>query len=105
MSPSNSIKVFMEYKILPEFRDSFMALIHSLEQHVQELGGHHYEVYEGSDQPNLIVEEFYVDHMDCYHAFKLQRLDPQSALYTQLDKLVSGGGSKQHIWAFEKLRQ
>ncbi|GGG01872.1 hypothetical protein [Paenibacillus abyssi] len=97
------IKVFIEYKIISEKRDMFMQLLPDLKQNAAEHGGREYKIYEGTDQPNLIVEEFLLQDIERYQMIKAERLNPDSPFWSKHHEHIAGGADKLHIWAFKAL--
>jgi hypothetical protein len=97
-------KVFIEYKIIAEKRDTFMELLPDLKQNADWHGGREYKIYEGTDQPNLIVEEFLVEDIERYQMIKTERLNPNSPLWKKHHQHIAGGADKLHIWAFKALK-
>ncbi|MBP1154067.1 MULTISPECIES: hypothetical protein [unclassified Paenibacillus] len=97
------LKVYIEFMIKKESRDVFLALMPQLKQQAlaQDVEGR--QVAEGTDQPLLFVEEFYVKDMDHYSRIKAERLNEDSPLWKQLHDCIQGGAQKLHIWAFKPL--
>lgn len=97
------VKVFIEFKVKAEKRDDFMALVPELERQAARLRAKQFRLYEGTDQPLLFVEEFFVGDIAQYRAIKEQRLDANSPFWSRLHDCVEGGANKLHIWAFQPL--
>lgn len=97
------VKVFIEYKIVSEKRDTFMQLLPNLKRNADEHGGREYKIYEGTDQSNLIVEEFLVEDIGRYQTIKTERLNPDSPFWNKHHEHIVGGANKLHIWAFKAL--
>lgn len=91
-------KVFVEYAINPEYRESFLIYMQEWQKREGRL-----EVLEGTDQPGLFVEIWNDVSREAYIHLKEERFqqgggtaDSQAAW----DKWVKGGLSKLHIWHF-----
>jgi L-rhamnose mutarotase len=97
------LKIFIEFKVKGEAREAFLALIPELKLKAQEQGAEQFGIYEGTDQPLLFVEEFYVKDHDHYQRIKQERLDGQSPFWNKMHDCIEGGAKKLHIWAFKPL--
>lgn len=97
------LKVYIEFKIIPDKHTDFLALLPELRRtsHEQEVQGH--QMFEGTDQPGLVVEEFLVKDMDHYRHIKAERLDENHPFWKQVHDCIQGGAPKLHIWAFKSL--
>lgn len=98
------VKVFIEYQIVSEKRDTFMQILPGLKRSADEQGGREYKIYEGTDQPNLIVEEFLVENIRRYQEIKTERLNSDSPFWKNQHEHIVGGAKKLHIWAFKELK-
>jgi hypothetical protein len=98
------LKIFIEFFILPDRRDEFLSLIPKIRDYQQiQWGVKDYEIYEGTDQPNLFVEEFYIEGEDDYLKIKEERVLEKELLWSDMNACVKGGGQKVHIWAFKNV--
>ncbi|MDU0203034.1 hypothetical protein ACYEXS_25625 [Paenibacillus sp. MAH-36] len=90
-------KVFVEYAINPEYRDSFLIYMQEWQKREGRL-----EVLEGTDQPGLYVEIWSEVSRDEYIAMKEDRLQQGGGRGNQAawEKWVKGGLSKLHMWHF-----
>ncbi|MEC0265356.1 hypothetical protein [Paenibacillus anseongense] len=90
-------KVFVEYAINPEYRDSFLIYMQEWQKREGRL-----EVLEGTDQPGLYVEIWSEVSRDEYIAMKEDRLQQGGGQGNQAawEKWVKGGLSKLHMWHF-----
>lgn len=96
-------KVFVEYKIKPESRESYLTWMNEMAQKEKRLA-----FYEGSDQPGLFVELWDDVTYEEYAEMKERRLnhassgDNESEGWKKLSGFVEGGTPKIHIWHFTK---
>ncbi|GAA3409258.1 hypothetical protein ACFFNY_09255 [Paenibacillus hodogayensis] len=92
--------VFVEYKVLPEQREAYLAW-------ARELCGTEplLEHYEGSDQPNLFVELWRGMSPERYAAFKLARQESEDRPWSELAGYVQGGPGKVHVWHFRRSQE
>lgn len=97
------IKVFIEYKLNQDIDQGFSSHAPKLRDKWKELGAEDVHIYEGTDQPNLIVEEFFVDSEEAYHRLKDLRLAETDPFWKDLHGYIAGGKDKVHIWAFREL--
>jgi hypothetical protein len=97
------LKVFIEFKLKPESRDVFLAFIPELLQKSMEQQVEGVQLFEGTDQPGLVVEEFYVKDMEHYNKIKAERLNEDSPFWKKFHDCLQGGAQKLHIWAFNKM--
>lgn len=98
-------KVFVEYAIKSEFRDSFLIYMHQLQQREGRL-----ELLEGTDQEGLFVEIWKDVTYEEYLRMKKERLDEvaREALNEDLnedlianwEQWIQGGIRKLHMWHF-----
>ncbi|GFN31210.1 hypothetical protein [Paenibacillus xylaniclasticus] len=86
---------FAEYRILPEFRDSYLTLSNELVRTSSDA----LIVYEGTDQPNLFVELWSADCEEAAERIKRERCSERSP-WRQVDNWVQGGRAKVHVWTF-----
>ena len=91
-------KVFVEYAIYPEYRESFLIYMQERQEREGRL-----EVLEGTDQPGLFVEIWNDVSREEYIHLKEERFqqgDGTEGNQAAWDKWVKGGLSKLHIWHF-----
>lgn len=91
-------KVFVEYAINPEYRESFLIYMQERQEREGRL-----EVLEGTDQPGLFVEIWHDMSREAYNRLKEERFQQDSGTTgseAAWDKWVKGGLSKLHIWHF-----
>ncbi|MGP4080631.1 hypothetical protein ACTWQL_11985 [Pseudalkalibacillus sp. R45] len=99
-----SIKVFIEYKIISEKEDYYRCLLGEvLKYHKEQWGIKDFQIFEGTDQPYLFVEEFHVENIDRYQKYKEERQHEKNQLWKTLHKCIKGGGDKINVWAFQNL--
>ncbi|WJH32223.1 hypothetical protein N6H14_17455 [Paenibacillus sp. CC-CFT747] len=91
-------KVFVEYRIDGEAREDYLQFMQSMGE------GARFELYEGSDQPNLFVELWSGLDKESYLRLKEERLNDETGPWAKLNGMVSGGKDKVHIWHFQKVR-
>jgi hypothetical protein len=100
----DTITILSEYKVDKEQRETYLNLIHELKDQLHHFGAEHITIYEGTDQPDLFVEEFVVANMDVYTEIKDIRKNEQSVFWQKFNGCISGGKDKVHMWAFKKLK-
>lgn len=91
-------KVFVEYAINPEYRESFLIYMQEWQKREGRL-----EVLEGTDQPGLFVEIWNEVSRDEYIILKDERLQQGGGTtgnQAAWEKWVKGGLSKLHMWHF-----
>lgn len=93
-----SNKVFVEYKVKASHRELMMEFLSKLIQEQPQV-----KIYEGTDQPGLIVEEWEGMDNEQYKKMKLERLQADHSKWTQMQDWVEGGKEKVHIWQFQSL--
>ncbi|UHA74641.1 hypothetical protein [Paenibacillus sp. 481] len=89
--------VFVEYRINPEQRESYLSIMKQLLQYKQDVLW-----YEGTDQPNVFVEQWLNTTSEDYIRIKTLRLEETSE-WDQVTACIPGGKSKLHIWEFQQL--
>ncbi|EPY08359.1 hypothetical protein AZ66_11070 [Paenibacillus sp. E194] len=86
--------IFVEYRIDPDKREAYLKQITERLQPFPQV-----VLYEGTDQPNVFVEQW----MDTTHEEYLQlrriRLEETSE-WDVITACIPGGRSKLHIWEF-----
>lgn len=91
-------KVFVEYAINPEYRESFLIYMQQWQEREGRL-----EVLEGTDQPGLFVEIWNEVSREEYNVLKEERLQQggrAAGNQAAWEKWVKGGLSKLHMWHF-----
>lgn len=94
-------KVFVEYAIKPDFRDSFLIYMQEWQRREGRL-----ELLQGTDQPGLFVEVWNEVTYEEYTAMKEERLNRSEqagggqALW---EVWVEGGLRKLHMWHFSSI--
>jgi hypothetical protein len=73
---------FAEYKIMPEHREPYLALVNKLKEKDSRV-----KVYEGSEEADAIKEE---------------RCGERSSWHAASQWIV-GGGAKLHVWTFKPI--
>ncbi len=87
-----------------EERDTFLSQLTQMQEyHEKNWDIKDYEIFEGTDQPNLFVEEFHVENEDSYREIKEMRLRGGDVLWQRIHKCIEGGQEKVNIWAFKKV--
>jgi hypothetical protein len=104
LNQSESIKVFIEYKIHEPDTKSYLSLLPSIRQQMEHLGATDYMVYSGVGQPGLFVEECRVSDIGAFQRLKEARLQTELAAFQELHQYIIGGSAKCHIWAFRALK-
>ncbi|MCR8645308.1 hypothetical protein NV379_21865 [Paenibacillus sp. N1-5-1-14] len=91
-------KVWVEYHIMPESRESYLRF---MEKKLRDYK--HLELYEGTDQPGLFVEQWdALDHEE-YLLLKGRRKDEDEEEWAEFTGYVKGGISKINIWHFTQI--
>jgi hypothetical protein len=98
-----SIKVFVEYKIKNDKKNVFFPLIPQIKNQLEACQAKSVRLFEGTDQPLLIVEEYEVDRMEIYHEIKEERSAGRKTIWETLNECVAGGSPKVNIWAFHEI--
>ncbi|PYI50794.1 hypothetical protein [Paenibacillus flagellatus] len=89
--------VFVEYKVFPEKRDAYLRWIGAAAR-----ADNRFELYEGSEQPDLFVELWRGMDDERYRSFKRERLEPGDPSWGALAEFVPGGLAKVHVWHFRR---
>lgn len=91
----NNYLVFVEYRIMPEFRAAYLDWIgkHS---------GAKAAIYEGEEQANLFVEVWEVQAKTAAEELKEQRQGADSP-WSEIAQWIEGGSAKMHVWLFRPL--
>lgn len=98
------LKIFAEYMVAKGERDIFFSLLQEVKEYQVSIWSvKDFEIYEGTDQPNLFVEEFDMEGEDNFNRLKEERLLEKDALWKKLNSCIVGGRDKLHIWAFKKI--
>lgn len=97
-----TLKVFIEYKIKSEQREMFLSLIPEIKKYKQSVGVKSYKIFEGMDQSNLFVEEYFVNGKKRYEELKNERQNQREDLWLKMSNCVDGGMDKINIWAFKE---
>ncbi|WNR45598.1 hypothetical protein [Paenibacillus roseipurpureus] len=93
-------KVFVEYAIIPEFRDSFLIYMQQLLQREGRL-----ELLEGTDQEGLFVEIWHEITYEDYVKIKQERLQENADNGGgNWEQWVKGGKAKLHMWHFSSVK-
>ncbi|WP_285109167.1 hypothetical protein [Paenibacillus sp. UMB4589-SE434] len=86
--------IFVEYRIEPEKRELYFTHINKLLQYKTDV-----TLYEGTDQPNVFVEQWHDTTPQQYADMKRVRLQEQSE-WDVVTACIPGGTAKLHIWEF-----
>lgn len=97
-----SYLVFSEYIVQKERRTDYLTWM-SVRKKELELNGSALNVYEGSDQPSLIVETFESEDPSAAKEWLKLRHSPEGTEWSQLEQFVDGGREKIRLWMFEKV--
>jgi hypothetical protein len=94
-------KVFVEYAIKPEGRNSYIIYMQELQNREGRL-----ELLEGTDQPGLFVEIWDGVTYEEYESLKQHRLKEgdASAGHASWEHWVEGGLRKLHMWHFTQVK-
>ncbi|MCE5171542.1 hypothetical protein LQV63_19765 [Paenibacillus profundus] len=91
--------IFVEYRIAPELRETYLSLVkRQLQSHTNAV------LYEGTDQPNVFVEQWLNTSHEDYVRMKKLRLE-ESSEWDEITACIPGGRGKLHIWEFEELNK
>ncbi|NEW08446.1 hypothetical protein GK047_20830 [Paenibacillus sp. SYP-B3998] len=93
-------KVFVEYAIKPEGRDSYLIYMRELQSREGRL-----ELLEGTDQPGLFVEIWDGVTYEEYEQMKDERLQEASTSVGKASwgQWITGGLGKLHMWHFKQV--
>ncbi|KRF67244.1 hypothetical protein ASG99_16605 [Bacillus sp. Soil768D1] len=97
------IKVFIEYKIIPEKRKQYLKLTDKIVTHYQNLQVKGFSIYEGIEQPNLFVEDFIVSNYEHFKQLTTERLEEQMPFWKDVHSCIYDDVKKVNIYAFEEL--
>lgn len=95
---NQSLIVFIEYRIDPDRREEYLAVLPDRLRRLKEWGAMQVEVAEGTDQPHLFVESMRVPDLETYRNIKEDRMADDAFV-----SLIVGGREKLHVWAFQPL--
>ncbi|MDU5141669.1 MAG: hypothetical protein E6230_05785 [Paenibacillus dendritiformis] len=88
--------IFVEYRVLPEARDRYLAAIRRLLKDRPDV-----VLYEGTDQPNVFVEQWLGTTADDYASLKKIRKEGADG-WDAVTACIAGGADKLHIWEFRR---
>ncbi|EJW15010.1 hypothetical protein M5X00_23735 [Paenibacillus alvei] len=89
--------IFVEYRVDPDQRAQYLEQItERLKQFPQVV------LYEGTDQPNVFVEQWMNTTPEDYKRLKRIRLEDSSE-WDAITACIPGGKSKLHIWEFASI--
>lgn len=88
-------KVFVEYKVSPERRDTYIAFMKSMQACYPQM-----ELLEATDQPLLFLEIWQVSTEEDYVAFKQERIRFNHEEWSTTYPWIVGGVDKVNIWRF-----
>lgn len=97
-------KVFIEYKVKDHAWDFFLTLLPEIKSFTKRhwnISG--YQLYVGTDQKNLIVEEFFVNEMNAFSHIEMTRKENSEPLWDKFHNCIEGGSEKVNMWAFHKI--
>jgi hypothetical protein len=97
-----SYLVFSEYRVLEERRTDYLKWMRDRKKEL-ELSGTIFDVYEGSDQPGLIVETFETPDPSAAKEWLKVRRSPKGTEWYPLEQFLDGGREKIRLWMFEKV--
>ncbi|MFW5433927.1 hypothetical protein [Paenibacillus apiarius] len=91
--------IFVEYRIDPKLRETYLSLVKKqLQCHANAV------LYEGTDQPNVFVEQWLRTSHEDYVRMKTLRLE-ESSEWDAITACIPGGREKFHIWEFEEMNK
>lgn len=99
----SKIKVFIEYKVIPEKRKQYLKLAEKITDQYKDFQIQNFSVYEGIEQPNLFVEDFVITNYEFFNRLKNFRLEEQIPFWQDLHSCIYGSVSKLNIFAFEEI--
>ncbi|MFC5589764.1 hypothetical protein ACFPRA_12740 [Sporosarcina soli] len=99
----SKIKVFIEYKVIPEKRKQYLKLAEQIADQYKDFQIQNFSVYEGIEQPNLFVEDFVITNYEFFNRLKSFRLEEQIPFWQDLHSCIYGSASKLNIFAFEEI--
>ncbi|MEK4025034.1 MULTISPECIES: hypothetical protein [unclassified Sporosarcina] len=99
----NKIKVFIEYKVIPEKRNQYIELTEKIIARYQSLQVNGFSIYEGIEQPNLFVEDFTVLNYEQFKLLKTERFEERIPIWKEVHSCIHTGVKKVNAYAFEML--
>ncbi|BFH12103.1 hypothetical protein WJ0W_000363 [Paenibacillus melissococcoides] len=88
--------IFVEYRILPEARERYLNAIRRLLKDRPDV-----VLFEGTDQPNVFVEQWLGTTADDYASLKKLRIEGADG-WNAVTSCIAGGVDKLHIWEFRR---
>lgn len=87
---------FAEYKIMPEYVEMYREKVEELRKRETKP----FQLYEGTDQPELFVEIWHTESYEEAERVKEERLNERSS-WSALSQWIPGGPAKLHVWTFK----
>lgn len=97
------IKVFIEYKVIPEKREQYLKLAEKIAAQYHDFQIQSFSIYEGIEQPNLFVEDFIISGYEFFNCLRNERLQEQLPFWQDLHSCIYGSVSKVNIFVFEEI--
>ncbi|MDF2813814.1 MAG: hypothetical protein K0Q81_14 [Paenibacillus sp.] len=91
-------KVFVEYKVNPEYQEAYIAFMSSVRTRYP-----HLELLEATDQDSLYVEIWLLEEDEDFNMFKQERKDVKHPQWSIILPWIVGGSEKTNIWRFHKI--
>ncbi|MFD1707863.1 hypothetical protein ACFSCZ_14145 [Siminovitchia sediminis] len=96
------MKVYIEYKVIPEKREQYLNLIDQAHQFYKKFPIHHFSIYEGVEQPNRFVEDIDLADSHTFSELKKKRLQDEG-FWEEVHSCIEGNRSKLRVYAFRKI--
>ncbi|WP_172371641.1 hypothetical protein [Sporosarcina jiandibaonis] len=98
------LKVFIEYNIKSPERKLFLSLLPQIKiLHEKKWDVLKYQVYEGTDQPNLFVEEFLIRNIQEFKDIERFRRTSQDQVWKSFERCLLENREKVNIWSFKTI--
>lgn len=90
-------KVFVEYKVSPEFREAYISFVRELQADQEGV-----EWLESEDQPCLFLEIWELQTEEQVAQFRQERLQEtdRESRWTRQHRWIEGGPAKINVWRF-----
>ncbi|WP_442603310.1 hypothetical protein [Paenibacillus sp. KN14-4R] len=92
-------KVWIEYQIMPEYREGYMHFIQKRQKEYKQM-----ELFEGTDQMGLFVEQWNEMDYEAYLQLKARRRNMEDEEWAALAGFIKGGIHKINIWHFTQIK-
>ncbi len=84
----------ISYRIKPERREQYLALVREMKQHLNALGKHNYSVFEAKGKKNHFTEVFITNSVEEFDSLEDNLDEKAQELNSTLQGFVDAGGMK-----------